>query len=100
MKKEVALDKIVSSLARFISGLKPKHGNSYYFSRSKSGEILSRKLINFRGTKICPFCKARFSTKSSISQHIENVHRRDIERELNEIEIHISRIRKKYHDII
>jgi len=72
-------DKLVKSVARYIAGLKPKRGYSYYFGRYRNAVI--GKVIELRngvkGLK-CPFCGKVFRRRGSLVTHIIYVHYHDV----------------------
>jgi len=75
-------DKIVKSIARFLSGFGPEYGSSYYFEKSSRVRF---KVYSFfvsvrdrlRGLE-CPFCGKRFRRRSSLVTHLIKVHYYDI----------------------
>lgn len=73
-------DKLVQSVARFLAGLKPKYGKSYYFEKFRHADVLHKvmelkaKVKGFR----CPFCGRTFKRSSSFITHIIMVHYHEV----------------------
>mgnify|MGYP001626377560 FL=1 len=69
-------DRIIHSIARFLSGLKPKASNRYYFELFKyCSEIKKIKVPN---DNTCFFCGKKFSKKSTLVLHISKKHEKEI----------------------
>ncbi len=77
--KERDTSRIVSSIARWVAGLKPAFGDKFYFEKYSVAKCIKSKLSNFRGRKFCPFCHKEFKRISSFIAHLMRVHARDIE---------------------
>ncbi|MEM1690476.1 MAG: hypothetical protein QXF05_02815 [Thermofilaceae archaeon] len=71
--------KVVSSLARWLAGLEPMYGRSYYFEKFSSARRAVERIKEYVGMKVCPFCKRRFRKPSAFVSHIVMVHVYDIE---------------------
>jgi len=66
-------DKILSSFIRWLSGLKPKHGKSYYFMKNldkKSLRDIIEKYSVYRFSRTCPLCGALRISPRSYYMHI------------------------------
>lgn len=102
---EKDIDKIVASIARFLAGLKPKsvkyknRSHKHYFERFKFAKIFLRKIINYRGTNICPFCKKKLRSKAAYTYHI-TTHRNEIKMELESINAMYNKIKRNNHSPI
>jgi len=74
------VDKVVSSIARWLAGLPPMWSEEeYYFERYKVAKEIIEQLKPFRGTRVCPFCKRQFKKVSGFVTHIISKHWYDIE---------------------
>ena len=78
MAQKYEADKLVQSVARFLAGLKPKRGRSYYFEKFRHAEHkvveLKARAKGFR----CPFCGRTFKRSSPFITHIIMVHYHEI----------------------
>jgi hypothetical protein len=74
-------DKIVKSIVRFLLGIKPKYGSSYYFEKSRARSRVYRFVDSVKA-KIsglqCPFCGKRFRRRSALATHLIKIHYHDI----------------------
>ena len=77
--KQRDASRIVSSIARWIAGLRPAFGSKFYFEKYGVATCVKSKLNNFRGKKFCPFCNKEFKRISSFIAHLIRVHTKDIE---------------------
>jgi uncharacterized C2H2 Zn-finger protein len=75
-------DKLVKSIARFLSGFGPEYGSMYYFE--KSSRIRFKVYAFFASVRDrlyglqCPFCGKRFRRRSSLVTHLIKIHYHDI----------------------
>jgi len=70
-----SLDKIAESIARWISGLKPRYGRySYYFQRFYIDEEVKK---NFRQSdgRTCTICGKSFKNRRTLAVHILQAHK-------------------------
>ena len=78
------LDCIIDSIARYISGLKPKYGSRYFFEalHPRTVNCILRDVIDSiemaRKGHVCPFCGYRARRSATLVGHILSMHRRDI----------------------
>jgi hypothetical protein len=70
-------DKIVRSIVRFLLGLKPKYGSSYYFEKSRARKRIYELKQRVTGLQ-CPFCGKRFRRRSALATHLIKIHYHDI----------------------
>ncbi|RLG88687.1 MAG: hypothetical protein DRO15_02285 [Thermoprotei archaeon] len=77
--RERDASRIVSSIARWIAGLKPAFGSKFYFEKYGVSKCIKSKLSSFKGRKFCPFCNKEFKRISSFIAHLIRVHTKDIE---------------------
>lgn len=81
MTIEVENEKILRSIARWIAGLKPKWGKTFYFQRFAWWQCVVDRFLNdcrhymSRGT--CPFCGKRIGRRNMV-WHILKSHRYQI----------------------
>jgi hypothetical protein len=77
-------DKLVYSVARFLAGLKPKRGRTYYFEkfRSKLSKVIELKTkmqkLQYPFCIQCPFCRRTYRRSSTFITHIITVHYNEI----------------------
>lgn len=77
--RERDASRIVSSIARWIAGLRPAFGSKFYFEKYSVSKCIKSKLNGFKGRKFCPFCNKEFKRISSFIAHLIRVHTKDIE---------------------
>ena len=75
-------DKLVKSIARFLSGFGPEYGNMYYFEKSKRVRFKVYSFFASVRDRLyglqCPFCGKRFRRRSSLVTHLIKIHYHDL----------------------
>jgi len=81
MAQRLDRDKIFSSFARWLAGLPPMYGETYYFMLHyrKGLQRVVDRFKEFRGRNTCPFCGKHYVRSSALVQHILRYHRWELE---------------------
>ena len=73
---------MLSTLARWLSGMRPASGRSHYFSRVLDEDCVSRlasPAARGGGSLACPFCGRRFRMVANLYTHILREHEEQVE---------------------
>jgi len=71
--------RLLHSIARWLSGLRPAMGRQHYFERFAFAGCVKKRLDRFRGKRICPFCGKTFKKFSAFVTHVMRCHCHEIE---------------------
>jgi len=78
-------DKIIHSIARWLTGTKPKYGRFYYFEKYKRiSKKVKERLGAYRSSKVCPFCSVPIKHRGSLVVHLLLKHHHELRQIIEE----------------
>lgn len=77
-------DKVIKSIARWLAGLRPSFGDKHYFEKYSTARKAIEKLVQYKGLRVCPFCKKRFLRSPAFVSHLIKNHMYELEKLIDE----------------
>jgi len=72
------LDKLVSSVIRWLCGLRPRYGRLHYFEMYAIREKIERDFRPSTDGRTCPLCGRTFPRRSALAAHVFQAHKLQI----------------------
>jgi len=73
------IEKLASSIIRWMTGLKPKYGRYlYYFEKYGIRDAVTREFKRSSDGKTCPICGRVFPRRAALAAHMVQAHKRQI----------------------